>query len=76
MRCLTLCPILRNGGFSAFSALYAQFDGVMGRQVRVISGDSELLGTACGVTDEGALKVDDGIQVRELFGGEVSLRLQ
>ena len=73
---LDALPLFSERGFSAFSALYAQFDGVMGRQVRVISGDSELLGTACGVTDEGALKVDDGIQVRELFGGEVSLRLQ
>ena len=73
---LDALPLFSEKGFAGFSALYARFDGVLGRKVRVISGDNELIGMACGVTDEGALKVDDGTQVRELFGGEVSLRLQ
>ena len=73
---LDALPLFAEKGFAGFSALYARFDGVLGRKVRVISGDNELIGMACGVTDEGALKVDDGTQVRELFGGEVSLRLQ
>ena len=73
---LDALPLFSEKGFAGFSALYARFDGVLGRKVRGISGDNELIGMACGVTDEGALKVDDGTQVRELFGGEVSLRLQ
>ena len=58
-------------GFSAFAQRFARLDALQGLAVRLSDGTQ---GTACGVTDEGALQVltNDGMQT--VTSAEVSVR--
>jgi BirA family biotin operon repressor/biotin-[acetyl-CoA-carboxylase] ligase len=62
-------------GFAAFKARFEQRDALAGRRVRS-TGESPLEGTALGIDDSGALRVQVDDEVQLLTSGEVSLRLE
>lgn len=51
-------------------------DVLYGRPVRVMRGETALLGTAVGVSDDGSLKVQSSEGISVISGGEVSVRPQ
>ncbi|MDR3621074.1 MAG: biotin--[acetyl-CoA-carboxylase] ligase [Paludisphaera borealis] len=53
------------------AAEWARLDLLLGRPIRVALGPRTLLGTARGIDPQGALLVDDGREVHQLFGGQV-----
>ncbi|MCG8392312.1 MAG: biotin--[acetyl-CoA-carboxylase] ligase [Pseudomonadales bacterium] len=73
---LDMLPVFSAQGFAAFVADFERYDAVKGKKVKVQSGDQILEGVAAGVSADGALKVETGEGLRELYGGEVSLRVQ
>lgn len=65
----------RNQGWQAFSARWQQRDFLYGREITVEAGSKRLVGTAAGVSAEGALLLNDGVSCAAIFGGDVSVRI-
>lgn len=63
-------------GFAPFVARFNRYDAMVGRLVRVLSADKALNGVARGVAADGALMLETEQGLRELYGGELTLRLQ
>lgn len=63
-------------GFAPWLERYARYDQVTGKKVRVQSADQVLTGRAVGVSADGALRIETEAGLKELYGGEVSLRIQ
>lgn len=62
-------------GFGAVKEEYKALSAVLGRRVRIL-GAREIEGTAEDICDDGALAVrDDSGKIRQVYSGEVSLRL-
>lgn len=61
-------------GFAPFKARFEQRDALAGQNVRT-TGEPPLEGTALGIDDNGALRLQVGSEVQLLASGEVSLRL-
>ena len=61
-------------GFAPFRARFEQRDALAGHNVRT-TGEPPLEGTALGIDDSGALRLQVGSEVQLLASGEVSLRL-
>lgn len=61
-------------GFAAFKARFEQRDALAGRRV-MTTGEPPVEGTALGIDDSGALRLQVGDDVQLLASGEVSLRL-
>lgn len=61
-------------GFDAFRARWDTLDAVRDQPVRVIEAQGERRGTARGITEDGALRVEiDGV-LASVYSGDVSLR--
>ena len=60
-------------GWTVFEPRWRSIDALFGQTVSV-SGGSELSGTACGVSESGALLVDTGAEIHSVIAGEVSVR--
>lgn len=63
-------------GFAPLMTRYQDYDQVVGRKVQVQSVDQVLTGVAAGVSPDGALRLETADGLKELYGGEVSLRIQ
>jgi BirA family biotin operon repressor/biotin-[acetyl-CoA-carboxylase] ligase len=68
-----------SAGFYAFSNEWSHWDALQGREVTILGADEKVSGTARGISDRGGLLVDcpvesGGVQVREFFAGDVSIR--
>lgn len=63
-------------GFSAFYNRWLDFDAALGQQVDVIQSSGKLSGVARGVSPRGALLLETEAGMKELHGGEISLRLK
>lgn len=61
-------------GFAPFNAYWQQMDGLRGKTIEVLAGNSVLEGTATGIDESGALLLDTGREILKLHSGEVSLR--
>ncbi|MCY4045902.1 MAG: bifunctional biotin--[acetyl-CoA-carboxylase] ligase/biotin operon repressor BirA [Cellvibrionales bacterium] len=61
-------------GFAAFAERWEKLDWLSGQQVVLTLGQEQIFGEAKGVTETGALKVEDGGVVKVFTGGEVSIR--
>lgn len=61
-------------GFAAFVAEWRGRDALANAPVKVLAGNESIMGTAQGVTDDGALLVDVRGERRQFFSAEVSLR--
>lgn len=61
-------------GFAAFVAEWRRRDALANAPVKVLAANETLLGTARGVTEDGALLVDVRGERRQFFSAEVSLR--
>lgn len=61
-------------GFSAVQTNYAARCINIGRQVRVIGGNTETIGTAIGIGEDGSLQVQTDAGLQSLIAGEVSVR--
>jgi len=75
-RLLEMLPHFSQHGFVAFQNDFDRYDAVRGKSVQVQSGDQMILGRAVGVLADGALRVETPDGVREVYGGEVSLRVR
>lgn len=75
-RLLDMLPRFSQQGFAAFLDAFDRYDAVRGKTVQVQSGDQMILGQAAGVLADGALRVETLDGVREVYGGEVSLRVR
>src|SRR5699024_3277568 len=63
-------------GFAPFRARWPQLDLVHGRAVSIDDGSRKRRGVACGIGDDGALRVAfDASSVESVYAGEVSLRM-
>lgn len=60
-------------GFAPFKEHWQQMDGLQGQLIEVWSGRNLIRGTARGIDDRGALRLDTGKEVLNLHSGEVSL---
>lgn len=75
-RLLDMLAGFSSQGFAPMVSRYERYDQVTGKAVQVQSADQVLKGIAAGVSPDGALRLDTGDGVKELYGGEVSLRIQ
>ncbi len=65
-----------SSGFERFQQLWAGYDRLFGREVRVIKGGTSFSGVAMGIDETGALLLDEGKETFSKFlSGDVSLRL-
>jgi BirA family biotin operon repressor/biotin-[acetyl-CoA-carboxylase] ligase len=62
-------------GFSEFKDIWNGLDAFRGESVFVDQAGTKITGKALGVSDSGALLLEVGNDIREIHGGEVSLRL-
>lgn len=60
-------------GFTPFAAQWQQMDGLSGRQIDIVAGQSILRGTVAGIDASGALLLDTGVETLSLHSGEVSI---
>lgn len=70
-----MVPAFFNNGFSTFKESWMRYDAYKGKKVRLLSGEREQLGIARGVSDNGALILEEQGELREVHAGELSLRL-
>ena len=75
-RLLEMLPRFSQQGFAAFQDAFDRYDAVRGKSVQVQSGDQMILGRAVGVLADGALRVETPDGVREVYGGDVGLRVR
>ena len=75
-RLLEMLATFSTQGFSPLMSRYECYDQVAGKQVQVQSADQVLFGVAIGVSPDGALRLETADGLKELYGGEVSLRIQ
>lgn len=62
-------------GFAAFREAWIALDALRDRPVRVLTGEDSVSGTARGVDQNGALRLDNDGRMREFVSGDISLRL-
>jgi BirA family biotin operon repressor/biotin-[acetyl-CoA-carboxylase] ligase len=62
-------------GFAAFRDAWTALDGLSGRPVKVLVGETAVQGIARGVDSDGALLLETGDRVQRFVSGEASLRL-
>lgn len=62
-------------GLEPWLATYARFDGLAGQAVRVDWAGERVDGVACGIAGNGALLLDCAGQQRQIWGGDVSVRI-
>jgi BirA family biotin operon repressor/biotin-[acetyl-CoA-carboxylase] ligase len=65
-----------SAGFAAFAPRWRARDYLFGRSVAVSSGSQMMSGVASGISDDGALLVEVGNQLRPVFSADVTLRRQ
>ncbi len=63
-------------GFTPFTRLWEQMDGLKGRLVDITTGQLILHGTVAGIDGDGALLLDTGAEILSLHSGEVSIMSQ
>jgi len=61
-------------GLASFLAEYRAADALNGQQVRIEGGNGPMDGTARGIDDDGALRIEQGGQIHRIIAGEVSVR--
>ena len=64
-----------NTGLEPWLATYARFDGLAGQAVHVDWAGERVDGVACGIAGNGALLLDCAGQQRQVWGGDVSVRV-
>ena len=65
------------GDFEAIRQRWLQLSDMVGREIRIASGDKTEFGKVLGISDGGALLYrDENGQVREVLAGDVSLRVK
>jgi len=69
------CMQFSREGFAAFREDWLSQDMVMGRQVKLISGDRVVTGEACGVDNMGAIELQTESGRLAFSSGEVTLRI-
>lgn len=75
---MATCRVLQDfavDGFQALAAEWCRYDYLLGRRLRVLQGGGEeICGLGCGIAAGGALLVNTGERVVEVFNGDVSVR--
>jgi BirA family biotin operon repressor/biotin-[acetyl-CoA-carboxylase] ligase len=61
-------------GLSSFAAEYRAADALAGRMVQIQGGNDPVHGTARGIDEDGALKVEHAGRIHRIIAGEVSVR--
>ncbi len=75
-RLLIMLEEFSTQGFAPLVSRYERYDQVAGKTVKVQSAEQVLTGVAAGVSADGALRLETAEGLKELYGGEVSLRIQ
>ena len=73
-RVLPLLAGYGGAGFAPWQARWEALDAFAGAPVQVLAGETRLAGTARGVDERGALRLETPTGLRPIHGGEVSLR--
>ncbi len=71
---VSILDVFQKKGFTPFREDWQRYDAYAGREVRLITGVKEIIGTAAGVSEHGALILERDGKKRAYAGGEVSLR--
>ncbi|MCZ2722530.1 biotin--[acetyl-CoA-carboxylase] ligase [Marinomonas sp. 15G1-11] len=72
-----ICQSFDQGkGLSELVDEWIKYDILIGTEVMLQSASKKEFGLVKGITEKGALIFDDGIEVRHIYGGEVSVRKQ
>jgi len=74
-RLLDAYALFAEQGWPVFADRWNQFDYLKGRQVRVINAGSEQHATAMGVDSNGALLIEQDLQISAVYSGDVSVRI-
>lgn len=61
-------------GFARFLERWREFDALLGRSVNAVAGESVTTGMCVGVSTRGALMLETGAGLLEVYSGEVSVR--
>ncbi len=61
-------------GLTSFLAEYRAADALAGRAVQILGGNDPVTGTARGIDEDGALKVEQAGRIHRIIAGEVSVR--
>ena len=69
----TLYDLWQAEGFAPLAELMKQYDGLAGREISVRQGRETLTGTACGVQDDGALRLQTGNGIMPVYSGEATV---
>lgn len=72
---LSMLEAFERSGFAAFRDAWTAFDVLRDRAAQVVTGTTVISGTARGVDDQGALRLERDGRVYEFVSGEVSLRV-
>ncbi|WP_286264718.1 bifunctional biotin--[acetyl-CoA-carboxylase] ligase/biotin operon repressor BirA [Thalassotalea atypica] len=64
----------KSTGLKAMLDDWHQSDIFLNKPIKLVTGNNEIFGTCRGINEQGALLLDDGNEVRTVFGGEVSVR--
>lgn len=71
---ITAMEEFARSGLATFAAEYRAADALAGRAVQVLGGNDPISGNACGIDDDGALKVEQGGRIHRIIAGEISVR--
>jgi BirA family biotin operon repressor/biotin-[acetyl-CoA-carboxylase] ligase len=58
-----------------FRAAWQQYDILQGRAVQVVAGQNEYSATVCGLADDGALLLQVGDEMRQVYAADVKLKI-
>ena len=72
---LSMLAEFEHHGFAACREQWQSLDALRGRRARVLIADRAVLGTAWGVDEDGALRLDSAGCMQTFVSGEASLRL-
>ena len=59
-----------------FQAAWQQYDILQGQSVQIISGQNEYSARVCGLADDGALLLQVGAEVRQVYAADVKLKVK
>jgi len=69
-------PIFERDGLAPFTERWKALDNFFNRPVKLMIGEREIHGIACGIDKQGGLLLEQDGEVKSWVGGEISLRPQ
>ncbi len=72
---ITACDQFEQEGFAGFMDRWREYDMTEGQQVKILTGKQEIHGLACGVNEQGMIRIETEQGMTTYSSGDVSLRV-